>query len=326
MSRTTDNNTDTTVRTLHAVTTAPADTDDVQPPTAETKVRDALRDNPGTTVAALAIAAGVGRSTASKILVQWEKEGTVTRTAGKDQRAPATWAPQDTSATPQDGTDDHDTTASAAPVGDVEHAPDEAPADDVSVDPDLGDAPADRAHAETPADHADASNGHAPAPTESASPETTHATPDAPAHASSTDDTPIPEPVAGTEPAMEQGIAPEPAQIAVSDTDRTAATVTASPAVDPATGVSAPPEGKAQTDAPTVVKGPRLGKGALRGMVEDFLTKHPGVEFGPAAIGKELVRSSGAVSNALDKLAAEDGPIVKTQGVPRRFAYTADAK
>jgi hypothetical protein len=64
----------------------------------------------------------------------------------------------------------------------------------------------------------------------------------------------------------------------------------------------------------------RLAPGALRGMVEDFLRDHPGAEFGPTAIAKELGgKSSGAVSNALDKLVA-DSVAVKTQDKPRRFA------
>ena len=62
----------------------------------------------------------------------------------------------------------------------------------------------------------------------------------------------------------------------------------------------------------------RLGKGALRGLVEDYLTEHPGQQFSPSAIGKALSRSPGAVSNALDKLVA-DGYAVQTQDKPKRF-------
>ncbi|MGW6934627.1 hypothetical protein ACWGE0_31515 [Lentzea sp. NPDC054927] len=45
----------------------------------------------------------------------------------------------------------------------------------------------------------------------------------------------------------------------------------------------------------------RLPPGGLHGMVEDFLRAHPNEEFGPGAIAKSLGRSSGAVSNALDR-------------------------
>ncbi|MFD4248295.1 MarR family transcriptional regulator [Amycolatopsis thermoflava] len=64
----------------------------------------------------------------------------------------------------------------------------------------------------------------------------------------------------------------------------------------------------------------RLAPGALRGMVEDYLRDHPGDEFGPVTIAKALGgKSSGAVSNALDKLVA-DGTAVRTKDKPRRFA------
>lgn len=62
----------------------------------------------------------------------------------------------------------------------------------------------------------------------------------------------------------------------------------------------------------------RLGRGALRDMVAEFLSSHPGAEFGPTAIGKALGRSSGAVSNALTKLAA-DGHVVQVSERPLRF-------
>jgi hypothetical protein len=55
-------------------------------------------------------------------------------------------------------------------------------------------------------------------------------------------------------------------------------------------------------------------------MVEDYLRDHPGEQFGPTAIAHALGgKSSGAVSNALDKL-VEDGVATKTQDKPRRFA------
>ncbi|MGW5643661.1 MarR family transcriptional regulator [Saccharopolyspora sp. NPDC003762] len=67
-----------------------------------------------------------------------------------------------------------------------------------------------------------------------------------------------------------------------------------------------------------VTKGPRLSKGELRGMVEDYLTDHPGEEFSSNTIGKALNRSSGAVNNALEKLVA-DGYAVRAQDKPKRF-------
>lgn len=67
----------------------------------------------------------------------------------------------------------------------------------------------------------------------------------------------------------------------------------------------------------------RLAPGALRGQVEDFLRGHPGTEFGPVAIAKALGgRSSGAVSNALDRLVAQ-GVVTRTQDAPKRFVMAA---
>ncbi|MEU4767697.1 MarR family transcriptional regulator [Actinosynnema sp. NPDC023794] len=49
---------------------------------AEEKLWQALVDNPGSTAVALSTAAGIGKSTAPKILTRWEKEGLVARTIG----------------------------------------------------------------------------------------------------------------------------------------------------------------------------------------------------------------------------------------------------
>jgi len=66
-------------------------------------------------------------------------------------------------------------------------------------------------------------------------------------------------------------------------------------------------------------KAERLAPGALRGMVEDYLRDHPDDEFGPTSIAKALGgKSSGAVSNALDKLVL-DGTAMRTRDKPRRF-------
>ncbi|MGW4526904.1 hypothetical protein [Amycolatopsis sp. NPDC004378] len=191
---------------------------DAKPETAETKVRRALEAAaPGATAAKLASAAGIGRSTATKILSRWAAEGLVTRTAGKDQSVAVTWALIDEQ---NDDTDEVETTEDAA-------------------DP------------------------HVDAPT---------AEPDA----------------------------QEPDASPVADVGD---------ACDPAT------PGAATVGAP---KKERLPKGALYDMVLNFLKAHPGEEFGPAKIGTELVRSSGAVNNALEKLVI-NGLARKTCEAPKRF-------
>ena len=68
----------------------------------------------------------------------------------------------------------------------------------------------------------------------------------------------------------------------------------------------------------------RLGKGALRALVEDYLRAHPDDDFTPTKIGKDLGRSAGAVSNALDKLVGAN--IAKQTSVtPRKFRIAVDA-
>ena len=197
---------------------------DAQPETAEPKVRRALAANPGATTAALASAAGVGRSTASKLLSRWAAEGLVTRTAGKDQSVPVTWTLRD-----------DDQNDKAAEVASTEEAA---------------------------ADTADQRTEEATAETD----------------------------------AREGGPSPVPG----SDVGTACA---------PATSEAA------AADAP---KKERLPKGALYDMVLGFLQAHPGEEFGPAKIGAELVRSSGAVNNALEKLVA-NGLATKTCEAPKRF-------
>lgn len=70
-----------TNRTLRAVPTPV--TDPAKPRTeTEEKLWQALRNHPGSTATALAATAGIGKSTAPKILTRWEKDGLVARTAG----------------------------------------------------------------------------------------------------------------------------------------------------------------------------------------------------------------------------------------------------
>ena len=61
----------------------------------------------------------------------------------------------------------------------------------------------------------------------------------------------------------------------------------------------------------------RLKSGALQGLVEDYLTEHPG-EHSPTAVGKAIARSSGAVANALDRMVAS-GWAVRTCDKPKRY-------
>jgi hypothetical protein len=117
----------------------------------------------------------------------------------------------------------------------------------------------------------------------------------------------------------------EPADAAAHTSDTTATGATGLPETGPVVTLPTVPigNGVVASDAGTESgdeKAARLAPGALRGMVEDYLRDHPSEEFGPTLIAKALGgKSSGAVSNALDKL-VQDGTAVKTKESPRRFA------
>ncbi|MGH3780012.1 MAG: MarR family transcriptional regulator [Pseudonocardiaceae bacterium] len=203
----------------------------------EDKLWEALHANPNSTAADLSSDAGIGNSTAAKILARWANDGSVTRTPGiaQDRRRVADlWS----------------ITESDAPSVTSEAA--------------------------------------------------------ATQHAAGTDD---------NAETRSSGIRAQ-----TTDTDETIADgdetdeVTAGAEPDTADPTA---DGKDTSDEGQQT-GRRLPPGGLRGLVEDWLRDHPGEEFSPSKIGKELDRSSGAVSNALDKLVA-DGYAVQTQDKPKRF-------
>lgn len=229
----------TATRTLQAVPdTTPASAGRT---TAEDKLWATLNAHPAATTANLAVLAGIGRSTAGKILATWAAEGSVVRTAGSAQggRGGAdTW-------TVCQNTPDHGTEPA------VDQRPDMAVMDGL-VQPAAPCASGD----------------------------------------------------------MAGEVADPP--------DRDGANQSGFPSTSGADAVTP----RAQGSEPG--KAPRLGKGALRGMVEDYLAEHPGEQFSPSAIGKALNRSSGAVNNALEKLVA-DGYAIQTQDRPKRFRINATA-
>lgn len=64
----------------------------------------------------------------------------------------------------------------------------------------------------------------------------------------------------------------------------------------------------------------RLGKGELRGQVEDYLREHADQAWTPTAISKVLNRSAGAINNACVKL-SETGTVTVLAGKPVRFQW-----
>ncbi|HEY1829824.1 MAG TPA: helix-turn-helix domain-containing protein [Acidimicrobiales bacterium] len=111
--------------------------------------------------------------------------------------------------------------------------------------------------------------------------------------------TPSPTP----EAAVAEKTAPEPV----------AAVVEAAP--EDAESASAGAE-TARTEQPAV--GNRLRRGALGSLVRDYLAARPEEAFGPAAVGKALGRSQGAISNSLATMAAR-GEVVLVDDKPRRY-------
>jgi len=89
---------------------------------------------------------------------------------------------------------------------------------------------------------------------------------------------------------------------------------------------TAPEEAVAEPAATgTAAEGPgseapagRLRRGALGALVRGYLAARPADAFGPAAVGKALGRSQGAVSNALSAM-AERGEVVLVVDKPRRY-------
>ncbi|GAA3040854.1 winged helix-turn-helix domain-containing protein [Actinokineospora globicatena] len=123
-------------RTARTSTTRPEPALRVVPDPAATVTRTATEDklwavlhtNPGTTAVELSTSAGIGKSTAQKILARWAHEGSVTRTAsaaGGSGRAADLWTITETSTAEPTTTDSDagDGPDAVDPVGDGEVHP-----------------------------------------------------------------------------------------------------------------------------------------------------------------------------------------------------------
>jgi len=249
-----------TAVTLRVVPTVP-DTPPAMPARSgnQRSVWAALEAQPGATTAQLAIIAGIGRSTAGKILAEWAKDGSVDRTPGGidgGRRTPDRWA----IAVSTGNTTHGEGTSPIAMTSDATNPLDQT-GTEKSTEPRATDAQNDRP---------DRSVAHIPA-----------------------DDG-----AEGTDPLAR------------------AAEVHTAPATSDAH------EGPRHREVVLGDKPARLGSGALRGLVEDYLRDHAADTFGPGAIGKALGRSAGAVNNALEKL-VETGYARRTQDKPKRFQFNA---
>jgi predicted transcriptional regulator len=283
---------------------------------AEDKLWEALRAHPNNTAPFLAGAANIGRSTAGKILAKWTKDGSVTRTPGIAQgggRAADLWAITATHTTaPANDTTPNDTTSNDTAPEDAIREETSASNPDPAATPIYSAVPAD-----SPSPDTEPTEPAGSGPAETANTESRNTEPPSADPGAATDPAPDTSDTATTTPVIEPDVAetaPPAADSAATEhaeTDRAATGGTA-------TGGDTANDGTA-ANGDTVGKQPRLAPGALEGKVEDFLREHPDDEFGPAAIAKKLARSSGAVSNALDRLVAK-GTAVQTKASPKRYA------
>ncbi|MFI5808610.1 hypothetical protein [Streptomyces sp. NPDC051561] len=240
------------------------------------------------TTAALALAAGLGRSTAGKALVTLEEHGLATRIPGGHdgaRRTPDRWQPAPTPAT-------------AEPlVAETAVPPAALPEASSALDSD------ENADAAPPAPGTGSNASESPAPESSTStptetPDTAHAAPPPGSEASEAPpagpttgpaavqaDTSVPGPASPAPPAASAPVMPEPAPPAV-------------------------PTG-----------GKRLAPGGLRQMVIDHLTAHPDEAFTATGISRVIDRSSGAIANALVTL-TKQGFAEQVSERPRTYRHT----
>ncbi|MEU6036133.1 helix-turn-helix domain-containing protein [Actinomadura sp. NPDC047616] len=248
-------------------------------------VWDALNDYPGSTVAAIAEAAGVSKATTARTLTALEKNGQATRihrTRKGGKRTPDTW---------------HPVTVTIAP----EHA-------DTDDDPST----AEKA--------TEASSGHSDAPQadnhDTGSDETAE-TPDPARDASETelDATAVAE---AREALTTMAAAISAALEALDSGDRTEA-LTATETVYSGSAkarrlVRAAVNGRPRSASGRV----RSQPGEMRAKVAAHLAAHPGAEFTPHEVSKVIGHSAGAVANALDRLVST-GEAEMTCERPRRY-------
>ncbi|PGH47132.1 helix-turn-helix domain-containing protein, partial [Streptomyces sp. Ru87] len=243
----------------------------------------------GVTAAELALAAGVGRSTAGKALSTLERHGLAVRTPGGHdgpRRTPDHWhlAPtrkggDDTANGQQTVSTRPETSTADTPEPDANRSEDEnATVDDKT--PEVSVAPVDEDTGITTSQGADTSPEHEPQGTEQTDGKDSGA---------------------GT-PLAHGGKAVEE---------------------DSASASQASPEHRATSAGAIIPLGEkkRLAPGALRQMVIEHLAAHPGEAFTATKISRVIEKSSGAIANALEKL-VNQGIAEQVSDRPRTFRRT----
>ncbi|MEW1659164.1 MarR family transcriptional regulator [Streptomyces sp. NPDC093707] len=256
------------------------------------------------TVAALADAAGLGHSTAGRAVAALEKRGLAHRTAGGHdgpRRMPDRW--QAATSSPAPDTANTPCIDGHPPRDQEETTPDDAAQDNTDGSAEPCQAPQ---RGSTPNDPAPPSGESADSNKENE------------AHAlQAISDDPMPEPSEPSEPSepmepMERTSGNE------GDNDRNSN----SPESEHSTeGHSATPRDTEPTATPSTTQTGRLVPGALRQMVIDHLQAHPDEAFTATRISRIIERSSGAIANALAKLATAD-IVEQVTHQPRTYRLT----
>ncbi|MFE0760191.1 hypothetical protein [Streptomyces smyrnaeus] len=309
------------------------------------QIFQALTDHPGSSATALAVAAGLGRSTAGKALATLEGQQIALREKGDPtpgKAAPDLWYPHpdtapgqvhplpdqesepkpDTTAPETDNAEEAETktaptdshpqsgeSAQAHPATDAEAGAPQSPASNPEVQPDERAEPAPQqdqpAHTSDPDPDAEQADN----PPEEHSDAAPH---DAQSTAPQT---------GGGAPVQEEG-PQSPAEPVAKTGDPTPVASASQPSAEiprPEPGKMCPTCGHWRP-SDTLTDNGRLRPGALREMVTAFLAAHPDEAFTATKISRHLEHSSGAIANNLAKL-AKNGIARQVSDSPRRYQY-----
>ncbi|MGW3956982.1 hypothetical protein ACWEKM_40210 [Streptomyces sp. NPDC004752] len=270
-----DTTTDDT-RTLHAVPDSEALAGLTGTPAAVHAELVKLTGDDGATASELALAAGLGRSTTGKALVTLEEHGLALRTPGGHdgpRRTPDRWRAAPTGQNTTKEAESNQEAVNAEPTDSTANAPKPS-----ANNTDSENAPANEATPNISAESDDDGADTASVPVTYAAPHTP--TPDAEQSEDSTN-------ADGAHHAEDNGSAD--------------AKDTPVPPTDPEQPMTAPVEVNALPGGKK-----RLAPGALRQMVIDHLSAHPGEAFTATGISRVIEKSSGAIANALDKLVKQN--------------------
>ncbi|MEU2721594.1 hypothetical protein [Streptomyces smyrnaeus] len=311
---------------------------------ARAQIFQALTDHPGSNAATLAVATGLGRSTAGKALAALEGQGIAVREKGSStpgNTAPDLWYPhpdtapgqahplpgQETEPKPDTVTPETASTEDEGPATDsTDSGPQsrESAQEHPDTESETG-APhtADRDHNAHPEESSSEpapqqeDSAHVPDP----GPESTHNPSEDHTDAAPLDD-PTPTPQPGDDAPVQEMHSESPSKPAATASKSPSVTSPSQPSVDlarPEPGKLCPTCGHWRPSE-TVTDSGRLRPGALREMVTAFLAAHPDEAFTATKISRHLEHSSGAIANNLVAL-TKQGIAKQVSESPRRYQY-----